>query len=148
MTFYIIFTKLPFHYSKIKTSNATNAIKTAKQYRKDSVVINPHDKWFTFGDAIEFSNKWKEVNLLDVEDKNHYRVYDINPNAKGLVAIESTERTITINDRNILGWAKKETGRNGVIWIKDEKGIVFGVKKGNFTQPLLLFVSFKPQLIK
>jgi len=136
MKFYIKFAKLPFKYSVINTSNSTTALKTAKKFRDDAVVVNPTDKVFTFDEAANFT--WTKVNLEDVKQRSVYEVYTCL-DVPGLVVDPNTKEEAHLADDEIITYAKSKTGKSGVIWAQDKRGCVFGVKKGNFVKPLLVF---------
>lgn len=145
MKFYIKFAKLPFTYAIVKTSNSTNALKTAQKYRKDAVVVNPTDKVFTFDEAVNFT--WTRVNLESIKERDVYEVYTCI-DGKGLVVDPDTKEEVRLAEDEIITYAKNKTGKNGVIWAQDNRGCVFGAKKGNFAKPILVFNKIKRIALK
>lgn len=145
MKFYIKFAKLPFTYSVIKTSNSTNALKTAQKYRKDAVVVNPTDKVFTFDEAVNLT--WVRVDLENIKERDVYEVYTCIE-ATGLMVDPDTKEEVRLSEDEILPYAKKRTGKSGVIWAQDNRGCVFGAKKGNFAKPILVFSKVKRLRLK
>ena len=130
---------MPFCYAVINSSNSTNALKHAQQFRNDVLVVNPKDLVFTFEQAAEFGIKWRRVDLHAVEYKETYEVYKTIPDAHGLVVDESSKEVVSINPIKILEFCKKRTGcKTGVIWAGDKRGKVFGDKKNNKARPLLV----------
>lgn len=149
MNYYIKFSKLPFKYALVKTSNSSNALKIARQYRSDAIVINPTDRVFTFDEAKNFSERWEQVDRMEsIEEKSHYEVYQVNQDLPGLVVIEESKELLAINSNKIISWAKEKTGKDGVIWVKDSRALVFGNKKKGVVNPLLLFVKYNPKMLK
>lgn len=148
MKFYIKFTKLPFQYAVINTSNSTNALKTAQKYRKDAVVVNPTDMVFSFDDAVMFKDRWFKVTLEEIKERDEYDIYECIDDVKGIVVNPETMQTAALSEDEILPYAKKRTGKSGVIWAQDNRGCVFGAKKGNFAKPILVFSKVKRLRLK
>lgn len=145
MKFYIKFTKLPFKFAIVKTSNSTNALKVAQKFRKDAVVVTPTDKVFTFDDAVNF--KWEKVELENIKERDVYEVYSCL-DVQGVVVDPNTKEEIHLAEDEILQFAIKKSGKRGSIWAKDNRGCVFGIKKGNFAKAVLVFNKIKRLSLK
>ena len=146
MKFYLKFTSLPFIYSVVETSNSKNALKEASKYRSDAVVFPPTAKLFSFEEALDINKNWVQKELYSIEDKDTYNVYKC-VDGPGLV-VEGEPEQFSLNRNNILAFAKEKTGKRGVIWASDKRGLVFGVKKGNLTKPLLVFERIETLKLK
>lgn len=146
MKFYLKFTSLPFIYSVVETSNSKNALKEASKYRSDAVVFPPTAKLFSFEEALDINKNWIEKELYSIEEKDTYNVYKC-VDGPGLV-VEGEPEQFSLNRNNILAFAKEKTGKRGVIWASDKRGLVFGVKKGNLTKPLLVFERIETLKLK
>lgn len=147
MKFYLKFTSLPFIYSVVETSNSKNALKEASKYRSDAVVFPPTAKLFSFEEALDINKNWIEKELYSIEEKDTYNVYKCVDGGPGLV-VEGEPEQFSLNRNNILAFAKEKTGKRGVIWASDKRGLVFGVKKGNLTKPLLVFERIETLKLK
>ena len=147
MKFYLKFTSLPFIYSVVETSNSKNALKEASKYRSDAVVFPPTAKLFSFEEALDINKNWIEKELSSIEEKDTYNVYKCVDGGPGLV-VEGEPEQFSLNRNNILAFAKEKTGKRGVIWASDKRGLVFGVKKGNLTNPLLVFERIETLKLK
>lgn len=146
MKFYLKFTSLPFIYSVVETSNSKNALKEASKYRSDAVVFPPTAKLFSFEEALDINKNWVQKELYSIEEKDTYNVYKC-VDGPGLV-VEGEPEQFSLNRNNILAFAKEKTGKRGVIWASDKRGLVFGVKKGNLTKPLLVFERIETLKLK
>jgi predicted metal-dependent hydrolase len=146
MKFYLKFTSLPFIYSVVETSNSKNALKEASKYRSDAVVFPPTTKLFSFEEALDINKNWVQKELSSIEEKDTYNVYKC-VDGPGLV-VEGEPEQFSLNRNNILAFAKEKTGKRGVIWASDKRGLVFGVKKGNLTKPLLVFERIETLKLK
>ena len=146
MKFYLKFTSLPFIYSVVETSNSKNALKEALKYRSDAVVFPPTAKLFSFEEALDINKNWVQKELYSIEEKDTYNVYKC-VDGPGLV-VEGEPEQFSLNRNNILAFAKEKTGKRGVIWASDKRGLVFGVKKGNLTKPLLVFERIETLKLK
>jgi hypothetical protein len=144
MKYFIKFTGLPHCYAVVSSGNSKSALKKAQEFRKDSVVVNPTDRIFTFEDAHNFASYWTLVKLENVENKNTYEVYECNKDVKpghGIVALEETMTVESINPDKVAEWCKRKTGNTrGVVWVRDATSgsLVFGDKKDNKARPLLV----------
>lgn len=147
MKFYLKFTSLPFIYSVVETSNSKNALKEASKYRSDAVVFPPTAKLFSFEEALDINKNWVQKELYSIEEKDTYNVYKCVDGGPGLV-VEGEPEQFSLNRNNILAFAKEKTGKRGVIWASDKRGLVFGVKKGNLTKPLLVFERIETLKLK
>jgi hypothetical protein len=67
MKYFLTFVKLPKVYMQVNAGNKTQAIAPYAKYRNDIIANTENDLVFSFKDAVSFQEKWKEININDLQ---------------------------------------------------------------------------------
>lgn len=123
MKYYLTFVKLPFVYCVVSAGNAAQAIKPFQKYRND-VIANGNELRFTFGEAVEFNDKWEEVSLVHImNNSNTKKKFKITCASTGVIRyVEGIKEDI---DNSLI----KENPGSSFLTIENERFLTKKVKK-------------------
>ena len=137
MKFFIKFQGLKGIYHVVNMPNKTQAIAKVSDFRNDAIAFSEKESVFTPFEAIEFKDKWKEVDLQFLEENCNTRKKFIIT-LMGVDGKASLQKLVKFRGDELAKFCKKEIHPKGQFFtigagghLKERYFVLNGKKKGN-----------------